>query len=161
MYVNQLKSRQMKIKRNRIKVLNILLFLAISLCLILQSCSPNKQTLRIKTDKSSNQEAPLNSKDTLTTETTEKSPINPQKKQEYPPNQTEKTTFMVITLLITAQEQIQKGKLDDAEKSVIKGLSYIENLELLMLLNEVYQMKGDLSKADSCMNVIEAWKDEF
>ena len=151
----------MKIKRNRIKVLNILLFLAISLCLILQSCSPNKQTLRIKTDKSSHKEVPFNSEETRTTETTKKSPINPQKKQEYPPNQTEKTAYMVFNLIITAQEQIQKGKWDDAEKSVIKGLSYIENIELLMLLNEVYQMKGDLSKADSCMNVIEARKDKF
>lgn len=151
----------MKIEKNRIKVLNILLVLAMSLGPILQSCSPNKQTLRIKTDKSSKQEKPLHSKDTLATDTTEKSETNFQEMQEYTPNQTEKTAFLVFNLLIAAQEQITEGKLDEAEKYAIEGLSYIENMELLSLLGEVYQMKGDQFKADSCMNVVKARKAEF
>lgn len=151
----------MKIKRNRIKVLNILLVLAISLCPILQSCSPNKQTLRIKTDKSSKQAFPFHSKDTLANNTTGKSEIDFQEMQEYTPNQTEKTAYMVFFLFIAAQEQITEGKWDEAEKSVLEGLSYIDNMELLRLLGEVYQLKGDQYKSDSCMNVIKARKDEF
>jgi hypothetical protein len=117
---------------------------------VMVACSGNQHTLRIKTDK--------DFRGAARTETDPRLDVPPPKAGELMPQKNLNVldtaaiygpqANQLINLLVNAQINLSEGNYQTAEEHVQKALSIHKSRELVLLLIEIYERRGEAEKAD-------------
>jgi len=139
------------IKLNRVRGITKIIF---GLCWIIQTaCANNHQTLRITTNKDEQEKQQLAKNYAIASGINLDSVKIIQQQEKNPMKMLEKGDI-IFELFVTAQNQLQFGQLDEAEKTALEGLKLLESTEFIKLLSKIYNQQGNLTKADSCLEIV-------
>lgn len=121
------------------------------------ACAPNGQRLRIKTDKSVKEHNEASKENSLFDSLLQNEQMADEETTAIQQQLQEKTLNKVLYLLVLAQSHVAKEEWEPAEKLTLEALQYVQNKDLLVILQHIYKSKKDLVKADSCSRLIEGY----
>jgi hypothetical protein len=139
-----------------------LIFLMLGiLFLIVPGCGGGSQTLRIRTDKEgrdSARQAALESQQEQQVISSVPPIANTKSKETIGEEKLEEIADQVMNLMVKSQEKIQEGDLKGAEVHTLRALEIIKSKELYLMLADIYELRQERSKADSCRNIANTGK---
>ena len=144
------------IKANNLISKNILLFMTLA---SLYACSSSNTTIRIKTDPNRSVRdlvSPIETEKPLEQTVLTAPPISTESKEELLAVKVNR----LLNHFVMAEDLLAEGKLNEAEKEMIKGSYLIKTKEGWSVLAGIYEQMGNKAKADSCKRLIKSFSQE-